>query len=149
MKSAKLEIAVGLFVLAGLAALAWLSVKLARMELMGGDNLPLYASFSSIAGLKSGASVEIAGVPVGRVHEIILDREEYEARILMKINAGIAIQEDAIASVRTKGLIGDRYISISPGGSERILTANETITETEPAVNFERLISQFVHGSIE
>lgn len=149
MKSVKLELMVGLFVLAGVAALAWMSVKLARMEFMAGDKLPLYANFTSTAGLKSGASVEIAGVAVGRVQSIDLDRKLYESRVLMLLDPGVPIQEDAIASVRTKGLIGDRYVSISPGGSERLLKANEVMTETEPAINFEELISQFVHGSIQ
>ncbi|MBF0369735.1 MAG: outer membrane lipid asymmetry maintenance protein MlaD [Magnetococcales bacterium] len=149
MKSAKLEVAVGLFVLAGILALGWMSVKLARMELIGGNYTPIYAQFSSISGLKAGANVEIAGVEVGRVDSIELDLEEYEARVLLKIRNDVAIQEDAIASVRTKGLIGDRYVMILPGGSDIILEANEVITQTEPAINLEGLISQFIHGTTE
>lgn len=149
MKSVKLELMVGLFVLAGLLALAWLSIRLARMEIIGGDYTPIYANFSSIAGLKSGASVEIAGVDVGRVDTITLNTTDFEARVRMKIKPGIPIQEDAIASVRTKGLIGDRYVVISPGGSKSILKADSTLLHTEPAINFEELISQFVHGSIK
>jgi phospholipid/cholesterol/gamma-HCH transport system substrate-binding protein len=149
MRSVKLEISVGLFVLGGLLAMGWLSVKLARMEMVGSSNIPIYASFSSISGLKTGAPVEIAGVEVGRVDNILLDREEYEAKVRLKIYPDVPIQEDAIASIRTKGLIGERYISISPGSSDIILVAEQTIVETEPAINFEELISQFVHGSVE
>ena len=149
MRSVKLEISVGLFVIVGLVAMAWLSVKLARMEMVGSNNVPIYASFSSISGLKSGAPVEIAGVEVGRVDEIILDRVEFEAKVLLKIHPDVPIQEDAIASIRTKGLIGERYIAISPGSSENLLVANGTIVETEPAINFEELISQFVHGTVD
>ena len=149
MKSIKLELMVGLFVLTGLLALAWLSVRLARMELVGGEHTPIFAKFSSVAGLKSGAPVEIAGVEVGRVDNITLDSKDFEARVRMQIDLNIPIQEDAIASVRTKGLIGDRYIIISPGGSERVLKANESLTQTEPAINFEEMISQFVHGSVQ
>ncbi|MEO5348520.1 MAG: outer membrane lipid asymmetry maintenance protein MlaD [Magnetococcus sp. YQC-3] len=149
MKSVKLELMVGLFVLAGLLALAWLSIRLARMEIVGGDYTPIYAKFSSIAGLKSGAAVEIAGVEVGRVDAITLDTTDFEARVRMKIKPDVPIQEDAIASVRTKGLIGDRYVIISPGGSATLLKANATLLRTEPAINFEELISQFVHGSIK
>ncbi|MBF0460521.1 MAG: outer membrane lipid asymmetry maintenance protein MlaD [Magnetococcales bacterium] len=149
MKSVKLELMVGLFVLTGLLALAWLSIKMARMELVGNDHVPLYANFSSIAGLKAGASVEIAGVEVGRVDTITLDTKEFEARVRMQIKPNIPIQEDAIASVRTKGLIGDRYIIISPGGSPKLLKAEETLVHTEPAINFEELISQFIHGSVK
>ncbi|MBF0429354.1 MAG: outer membrane lipid asymmetry maintenance protein MlaD [Magnetococcales bacterium] len=149
MKSVKLEMMVGLFVLTGLLALAWLSIKLARMEVVGGDHLPIHAHFSSIAGLKTGASVEIAGVEVGRVDDITLNTSDFEAHVRMKIKPHIPIQEDAIASVRTKGLIGDRYIVISPGGSKNLLKADETIVRTEPAINFEELISQFIHGSVK
>ncbi|MBF0401546.1 MAG: outer membrane lipid asymmetry maintenance protein MlaD [Magnetococcales bacterium] len=149
MKSVKLELMVGLFVLAGLLALAWLSIKLARMELVGGDHIPIFANFSSISGLKTGAPVEIAGVEVGRVDTITLNTTEFEARVRMKLRPDVPIQDDAIASVRTKGLIGDRYIIISPGGSPNLLKAGETLIHTEPAINFEELISQFVHGSIK
>ncbi|MBF0629142.1 MAG: outer membrane lipid asymmetry maintenance protein MlaD [Magnetococcales bacterium] len=149
MRSARLEFSVGLFVLAGLLALAWLSVRLARMELVGGGHVPLYAQFSSVAGLKVGASVEIAGVGVGRVDRIELNRVDYEARVRLLVQPEVAIQEDAIASVRTKGLIGDRYIVISPGGSAKLLTAEGVIRQTEPAINFEELISQFIHGSVK
>ncbi|MBF0427455.1 MAG: outer membrane lipid asymmetry maintenance protein MlaD [Magnetococcales bacterium] len=149
MRSAKLEISVGLFVLIGLCAMAWLSVRLARMELVGGNHLPLYAQFTSVAGLKNGASVEIAGVGVGRVDRIELNSKEFEARVRLLVDPNVPIQEDAIASVRTKGLIGDRYIIITPGASEKVLTAEGVIRKTEPAINFEELISQFIHGSVK
>ncbi|NGZ07011.1 MAG: outer membrane lipid asymmetry maintenance protein MlaD [Magnetococcales bacterium] len=149
MRSARLEVAVGLFVLAGLLALAWLSVRLARMELVGSGLVPLYAQFTSIAGLKVGAAVEIAGVGVGRVDRIELNPADYEARVRMLVQPEVAVQEDAIASVRTKGLIGDRYIVIAPGASDKILVANGVIRQTEPAINFEELISQFIHGSVK
>ncbi|HIJ82659.1 MAG: outer rane lipid asymmetry maintenance protein MlaD [Magnetococcales bacterium] len=148
MKGGKLELSVGVFVLAGLLSLGWLSVKLARMELVGSDHVPLWAKFSSVSGLKSGATVEIAGVAVGRVDQISLDMSDYEARVRLLVRPSVPIQDDAIASIRTKGLIGDRYIAISPGSSDKILKENESIIQTEPAINFEELISQFVHGSI-
>ncbi|MBF0191798.1 MAG: outer membrane lipid asymmetry maintenance protein MlaD [Magnetococcales bacterium] len=149
MRSARLEFAVGLFVLVGLLALAWLSVRLARMELLGGGHVPLYAQFTSVAGLKVGASVEIAGVGVGRVDRIDLNTADYEARVRLLVRPEVAIQEDAIASVRTKGLIGDRYIVISPGASTKLLVADGVIRQTEPAINFEELIGQFIHGSVK
>ncbi|MBF0164510.1 MAG: outer membrane lipid asymmetry maintenance protein MlaD [Magnetococcales bacterium] len=149
MRSARLEFSVGIFVLAGLIALAWLSVRLARMELVGSGHVPIFAQFTSVAGLKPGATVEIAGVNVGRVDSIELNTGDFEARIRMMIQPEVAIQEDAIASVRTKGLIGDRYIIISPGASTKNLAANGVIRQTEPAINFEELISQFIHGSVK
>lgn len=147
-KGAKLELAVGLFVLAGILAMGWLSIKLARMELLGGNYTYLYANFSSITGLKTGSSVEIAGVEVGRVDAIHLDTKEFEARVRLKIRGQVPIQEDAIASIRTKGLIGDRYVKISPGGSQVVLGDGDAILQTEPAINFEELISQFIHGKV-
>ncbi|MBF0589629.1 MAG: outer membrane lipid asymmetry maintenance protein MlaD [Magnetococcales bacterium] len=149
MRSIKLEIAVGLFVFAGILALGWLSVKLARMELVGGNYIPIHVQFTSVSGLKSGANVEIAGVGVGRVDSIDLDKDDYEARVILKIDKGVPIQEDAIASVRTKGLIGDRYIKITPGASDVVLKAGDKLIQNEPAIDFEELISQFIHGSIE
>ncbi|MGN7614062.1 outer membrane lipid asymmetry maintenance protein MlaD [Magnetococcales bacterium HHB-1] len=148
MRSEKLEIAVGLFVLVGLIALAWLSIKLARMEVMGDHFITINARFSSISGLKDGANVEIAGVEVGRIDAIALD-EEYEAHVVMKIDRAVPIQKDAIASIRTKGLIGDRYIKITPGASDKTIKDGGRLRQTEPAIDFEELISQFIHGSIE
>ena len=129
--------------------MGWLSVRLARMEMIGSNNVPLYATFSSIDGLKPGAPVEIAGVQIGRVDSIVLDKKEFEALVRLKIDTDVPVQEDAIASIRTKGLIGERYISISPGGSETILKDDDFIVETESAINFEELISQFINGSVE
>lgn len=149
MRNIKLEISVGLFVLTGLLALAWLSVKMARMELVGSGHIPIFAHFSSISGLKSGASVEIAGVQVGRVGEITLDVESYEAKVQLNIDGTIPIQDDAIASIRTKGLIGDRYIKITPGASENRIAQGGRLTMTEPAINFEELISQYIHGNVK
>lgn len=149
MRNVKLEISVGLFVLVGVLALAWLSVKMARMELVGGNHLPIYAYFSSISGLKAGASVEIAGVQVGRVAAITLDTENYEAKVLLNIDPTIPIQDDAIASIRTKGLIGDRYIKITPGASTTLVPKEGRLTMTEPAINFEELISQYIHGNVK
>ncbi|MBF0622470.1 MAG: outer membrane lipid asymmetry maintenance protein MlaD [Magnetococcales bacterium] len=149
MKQYRLELAVGLFVLTGLIALGWLSTKLARMELMGGNSIAIHARFSSVSGLKNGANVEIAGVQVGRVDSISLDMEDYEADVILLIDPHVSIQDDAIASVRTKGLIGDRYVKISPGASDLVLKNGDKLINTEPAINFEELISQFIHGAIQ
>ncbi|MBF0124913.1 MAG: outer membrane lipid asymmetry maintenance protein MlaD [Magnetococcales bacterium] len=148
MNNNKLTVMVGLFVVVGIAALAWLSIKLARFELMGGDYYPVQAHFSSIAGLKKGAGVEIAGVEVGRVQHIVLDPHEYTANVTLNIRHDVTVQEDAMASIRTKGLIGDRYIKITPGGSLITLKPGERLIQTEPAINIEELISQFIHGSV-
>ncbi len=145
MKRFGVETAVGLFVLAGIASLAWLSIRLGKLEIVGGDYVPIHAEFASVAGLKTGASVEIAGVEVGRVDAIALD--VYKADVRMKIRKGIALGDDTIASVKTMGLIGDKYISLSPGASERMIPAGGRIRETESPPDFDQLIGEFIHGS--
>jgi len=145
MKRGKTETAVGLFLLAGIACLMYLSLRLGKLEVIGGDRVPVVAEFSSVTGLRPGASVEIAGVEVGRIGSITI--RDYKAVVGMEIRKGIALQEDAIASVRTRGLIGDKYISISPGASDRLIPPGGKIRETESAVDLEGIIGQLVHGS--
>ncbi len=145
MNRFNVETAVGLFVLAGIVAIAWLSIRLGKLEIVGGDYVPVHAEFSSAAGVKKGASVDIAGVPVGKVDEITLSG--YKADVLMKIRKGIALQDDTIASIRTMGLIGDKYISLSPGASDRLIPPGGTIRETESPPDFDQLVGEMIHGS--
>jgi phospholipid/cholesterol/gamma-HCH transport system substrate-binding protein len=145
MKRPTLEMIVGLFVLVGIGCMAYLAIKLGKLEVVGGDYVPVTAEFSSVAGLKAGASVEIAGVEVGKLDTITL--KDYQAQVRMKIRKGVALQEDTIASVRTRGLIGDNYVSLTPGSSDRLIPPGGRIGETEPAMNWENLIGEFIHGS--
>ena len=147
MTRLNIETAVGLFVLLGIACLAWLSIKLGKLEIVGGDYVPVHAEFASVSGLKPGVSVEIAGVDVGKVESITL--RDYKADVLMKIREGIRLQEDTIASIRTRGLIGDKYVSLSPGASDRVIPPNGRIRDTESAVDMEQLIGEFIHGSVK
>lgn len=147
MKRFNVETAVGLFVIAGIVAIAWLSIRLGKLEVVGGDYVPVHAEFASVAGMKRGASVDIAGVPVGKVDAITLDG--YKANVLMKIRKGIPLQDDTIASVRTMGLIGDKYISLSPGASDRLIPPGGKIRETESPPDIDQLIGQLVHGSAQ
>src|SRR6266545_4480773 len=102
MKRATLETVVGIFVLIGILCLAYLSIKLGKMELLGGNNYTVYADFDSVSGLKSGASVEIAGVEVGRVGRILLDpRSGTRAQVYLLVNNRVKLQDDVIASIRT------------------------------------------------
>ena len=149
-KNVNLEMIVGVFVLVGILCLAYLSIKLGKMEIVGGDNYRVFANFDSVSGLKSGASVEISGVEVGRVDRIELDpKAGYTARVALKIESGVLVQDDVIASVRTRGIIGDKYILLKPGGSDVILKDGGKIRETESAIDFESLISKFIHGKVE
>lgn len=147
MRKLDIELAVGLFIIVGMICLAYLSIKLGKMEVLGGEGYEIQAIFSDSGGLRAGSSVEIAGVEVGRVKKIIL--EDYEARIFMQLPKGLEIQEDAIASIKTKGLIGQRYVVITPGGAEEIIAPGGRIRDTQPAVGLEELISQFVFGKVE
>lgn len=149
MKRAGLETVVGIFVLAGIVCLAYLSVKLGKMEILGGDYYQVSADFTSISGLKNGASVEIAGVDVGRVDRITLDPARgYVARVFLSIRTGVKLTDDTIASIRTRGIIGDKYILLKPGGSDDLLADGGKISETESAVDFEQLISEYIHGKV-
>ena len=146
MRKFDLELSVGMFILAGVLCLGYLSIKLARMEVLGKSGYEVYAVFSNVGGLKEGASIMIAGVDVGRVKSITMT--DYEARVVLSLPRDVEIQEDAIASVKTKGLIGEKFIQITAGGSDEILKIGERIRETQPAVDIEELISNFVFGKI-
>ena len=144
MKKFSLEAAVGLFMIAGFLCFAWLSIKLGDVDLLGGETYQVSARFGSISGLKKGAMVEIAGVKVGKVDEIRLDAESYEAVVLLAINKDVVLQEDSIASIRTAGIIGDRYIDVSPGGADELIGEGGRIYETESAINLEQLVSKYI-----
>ncbi|MDY6973000.1 MAG: outer membrane lipid asymmetry maintenance protein MlaD [Thermodesulfobacteriota bacterium] len=146
MKKIDLELAVGLFMLAGIVCLGYLTIKLGRMEILGGKGYEIQAVFSNSGGLKVGSSVIIAGVQVGSVRRIVLD--DYQARAFVNLPADIKIQEDAIASIKTKGLIGEKYIEITPGGSDKTIEPGGVIRETQPAIDIEELISNFVFGKL-
>lgn len=146
MKKFDLELAVGLFIIAGILCLGYLSIKLGKMEIMGERGYEIYGVFSNIGGLKVGSSVEIAGVNVGRVKSITLNN--YQAHVVLNFPKALGIQEDAIASVKTRGLVGEKYIEITPGGSEQVIKPGGRIRETQPAIDMEELISKFVFGKI-
>ena len=142
----RMELGVGLFMVAGIAALAYLSVNLGRVDIMGQSGYVVYADFPSVGGLKSGAAVEIAGVSVGRVQSIGL--KDYQARVTLRIDPDVKLQTDAIVSIKTKGLIGEKFVLISPGGSDKIVPAGGRMTEVEAPVDIEELISKYVFGKV-
>jgi phospholipid/cholesterol/gamma-HCH transport system substrate-binding protein len=146
MRRSVLDVAVGVFVLVGILALGWLSVRLGRVELFASPGYVVIADFPSVGGLKSGSAVEIAGVEIGRVDGITLS--DYQARVTMTIKSDIKLQEDAIASIKTRGLIGEKFIKINPGGSEKLIKPHGKITEVEPPVDIEELISKYVFGKV-
>ena len=150
MNSAKLELVVGIFMLIGILCLGYLSIKLGKMELIGGNNYRISARFDSVSGLKPGARVELAGVEIGSVERIGLSNASGDqAEVTMKIKDGITISDDVIASVRTSGIIGDKFIKLKPGGSDQQLKNGGRIRETESAIDIEELVSKFIHGKVD
>ena len=146
MQRSALDLAVGIFVLIGILALGWLSVRLGRVEFLGGSGYQLTVDFPSVGGLKAGSAVEIAGVEIGRVEAITL--ADYQARVRIRIRSDVKLQEDSIASIKTKGLIGEKYVRINPGGSDRIIPPDGKIREVEPPVDFEELLSKYIFGKV-
>ncbi len=149
MKKYSMETLVGIFVFIGLLCVGYLTVKLGKMQLLGDNYYTIYAKFESVSGLKKDTSIEIAGVQVGRVSNITLDPEEQVAVVTMKIKKNVPVSDDSIASIKTSGLIGDKYIKISPGGSDTLLHDGDILTETESAIDLEDLISKYIFGSVQ
>jgi len=148
MKKWIVEISVGIFVFIGLLCVAWLTIKLGKMEWMGGGQYCVLARFGNVSGLKGGASVDMAGVQIGQVDSVTLDTERNVALVKMKIKNDVALTEDVFASVKTAGLIGDKYVKIEPGGSDFLLEDGDEIIETESAIDLESLISKYAFGDV-
>jgi phospholipid/cholesterol/gamma-HCH transport system substrate-binding protein len=146
MKRANLEMTVGCFVLIGLACLAYLAINLGKMEIFG-QGYQIFATFDSVSGLKTGAAVEVGGVEVGRVDAIHFT-PLYQAKVSMKLEPGIKVHDDAIASIRTKGIIGDKFVKLSPGSSEKLIPPGGKIINTESTIDLEELLSSYIHGKV-
>ena len=144
MKKFNVEMAVGVFLVAGFLCFAYLSVKLGDVNLFGDATYQLSAHFHSVSGLKEGDMVEMAGVPIGTVKKIELDPKEYEAVVHFDLQSEVRLQEDSIASVRTAGIIGSKYIDITPGGLEEYVAPGGELFETESAINLEKLVSKYI-----
>lgn len=149
MKQTKLEFLVGCFVLLGIAAIAYLTIKLGTGSMLSGDSYALEARFDNASGLNVGGSVHVAGVPVGRVEGIRVDPQDYSAIVTISVLSGLHLPTDSMASIKTTGLIGDKYISLSPGADETSLKAGERITMTESSVDIESLIGKMAFGSVD
>jgi phospholipid/cholesterol/gamma-HCH transport system substrate-binding protein len=140
------EIIVGFFVLVGIACLGYLAIKLGKLEVLGNSGYMVYADFPSVAGLKIGDPVEIAGVKVGRVD--VMGLADDRARLQLRIQDDVKLQEDVIASVRARGLIGDKFVLITPGASDKIIPPGEKIRETESPPDIPDLIGKIVGGDL-
>ena len=149
MKKYTMETSVGVFMLLGLLCVGYLTIRLGDLELLRGGTYLLNARFTSAAGLNRGSVVEMAGVKIGKVEGISLHSTDLVAIVTMQIDKGVPIFDDSVASIKTRGLIGDKYIEIAPGGSDFELGPGETIVDTVPALDIERLIGRFAFGDVE
>jgi phospholipid/cholesterol/gamma-HCH transport system substrate-binding protein len=140
------EIVVGFFVFVGIACLGYLAIKLGKLEVLGSSGYTISADFPSVAGLKNGDPVEIAGVRIGRVEAIRLADDR--ARLDLRIQDGVKLQDDVIASVRSRGLIGDKFVLLTPGASDKVIPAGGKIRETESPPDITDLIGKFVGGDL-
>jgi phospholipid/cholesterol/gamma-HCH transport system substrate-binding protein len=150
MKKYAMETAVGIFVVIGLFCVGYMTVKLGNVGLLGDDSYSLFARFTSVSGLRTGSSIQMLGIEIGRVDKLTMDQENQMALVEFRINKGIKVYDDAIASIKTEGLIGDRYVSIDPGGgTDELLQPGGTITETESPTDIQELISKYAFGDVK
>lgn len=147
MENKKLEFIVGVFVLVGIVCLGYLSIKLGKLELIGGNVYEVVAQFNTASGLKNGSSVEIAGVEVGRVRAITLNEDR--AAVTLAVDNKVKLYTDTIASIKTRGIIGEKFLALSPGGGGDPLKPGDTIRDTESGLDLEELVSQYVHGNVK
>ena len=149
MKKYTLETTVGLFVVVGLLCVGYMTVKLGNVSFVGKDTYILQARFATVSGLKVGSPVEIYGIQVGRIDKLDIDPAKQMARVEMEIKKGIKVFDDGSASVKTAGLIGDKFVKIDPGGSGTLLQPGGTITETSSALDIEDLIGRYAFGEVK
>ncbi len=147
LEKTKLELVVGVFVLIGFVCLGYLSIKLGKLEVIGRNLYHVDAEFDTVSGLRPGATIEIAGVEVGRVKAIRLNSDRAVATFA--IQEGIKLYDDTIASVKTRGIIGEKFVSLSPGGGGAELKTGAKIRDTESGLDLEELVSQYVHGKVK
>ena len=144
-----METIVGIFVIFGLLCVGYMTVKLGKVDFLSDDSYPLVAKFTSVSGLRIGSPVNILGIDVGRVEKITMDQENQKAVVKIKVKKDIKIYDDAIASIKTEGLIGDKYLNIDPGGGGDLLQPNGVIADTQAAVDIESLISKYAFGAVK
>lgn len=143
------ETTVGLFMAIGLACVVYMAVKLGNVSVFGDDTYKLYARFNKVTGLRMGNPVSMLGLEIGRVSGFAIDQEKQLAIVEMKISKEMKIYEDAIAAIKTEGLIGDKYIEIDAGGGGEILKPGETIIETVSPIDFGDIIGKYAFGTVE
>jgi phospholipid/cholesterol/gamma-HCH transport system substrate-binding protein len=149
MKKYEMETIVGIFVLVGILAMGYMTVKLGDLTIFGDRGYHLYARFTSVTGLRVGSAVYIAGIRVGQVEELAYDQKTHKALVKLSIKSGIEVYDDAIASIRTEGLIGDMHLRLDPGGGGELLAEGGVIIETHPPLDIADLVSRYAFGEVK
>jgi phospholipid/cholesterol/gamma-HCH transport system substrate-binding protein len=149
MKKYAMETTVGIFVVFGLLCIGYMTVKLGHVSLLGDNSYPLFADFTSVSGLRPGNPVDMMGIEVGRVERLTMNQKDQKAVVELRLQKGIKVYDDAVASIRTEGLIGDKYISIDPGGGGDLLKPGGTITETQPSIDITDIIGKYAFGEVK
>jgi phospholipid/cholesterol/gamma-HCH transport system substrate-binding protein len=149
MKKYAMETTVGVFFFVGLLLIGIMTVKLGHVSFFGDKTYPLSARFTSVTGLRVGSPVYMFGIEVGRVERLTMDQKDRKAAVEVQIKQGINIYDDAIATIKTEGLIGDKYLGIDPGGAGELLKPGGTITETQPDLDLADLIGKYAFGDVK
>jgi len=148
MKKYSKETLVGIFVVIGMACIGYMTVKLGNVGFFGENTYSLYAKFNTVTGLREGNPVNMLGLEIGRVEKFTMDQENQQVLVEFKINKGIEVYDDAIASVKTEGLIGDKYVAIDPGGGGDLLANGDSITDTNSPTDIMDLVSKYAFGDV-
>jgi len=144
-----METTVGIFVVLCLLCVAYLTLKLGDVSMLGDGSYSIFAKFTSVSGLKVGSPVEMLGMQIGRVAGFAMDQKDQVAVVELRIGNGVKIYDDAMALIKANGLLGDKFVKIDAGGGGGLLKAGGTITETEPPVDIMELISKYAFGDVE
>jgi phospholipid/cholesterol/gamma-HCH transport system substrate-binding protein len=148
MKKYAMETTVGIFLVFGLLCIGYMTVKLGHVSLLGDNAYSLFARFTTVSGLRAGSPVDMLGIEVGRVGRLTIDQKDQKVVVEMRIQKDIKVYDDAIASIKTEGLIGDMFLNIDPGGAGKLLGPGGTITETQPAMDIVDLIGKYAFGEV-
>ena len=148
MKKYSKETMVGIFVVIGLACIGYMTVKLGNVGFFGENTYSLYGKFGTVTGLREGNPVNMLGLEIGRVQKFTMDQENQQVVVEFKIDKGIEIYDDAIASVKTEVLIGDKYVAVDPGGGGDLLANGDTITDTNSPTDIMDLVSKYAFGDV-
>jgi phospholipid/cholesterol/gamma-HCH transport system substrate-binding protein len=149
MKKYAMETTVGIFLVFGLLCVGYMTLKLGHVSLLGDDAYPLFARFSTVSGLRAGSPVNMLGIPVGKVGGLTMDQKDQKAVVEIRIKKGIKVYDDAIASIKTEGLIGDMFLSIDPGGGGKLLEPGGNIIDTQPAIDIAALVGKYAFGEVK